>query len=281
MLTIFSIPKAFKGHIGLIQRNALRSWKMLHPSIQIILFGNDEGVAEAAFEFGAEHRSELRVNAFGTPLVSDAFHKARDIGRWPVLMYTNADMLYNGKIMKAVGRLNGYERYILSGERFDCEIVEDLVAAPIERWLQVFEEHRRKGLMSGASAMDYFIFPRTFDLGMPEFAVGRVGWDSWVVWRCRQMSVPFVDATKDVEAFHQNHSYASLALGCQHRHGPERELNIREAGGLRHLLTLREASHQLVGGVLRKPAGWRVFTSWLATRRPYLFLLAFKRWLGV
>jgi hypothetical protein len=41
MLTIFSVPKAFLGHIGVIQRNALVSWMRLGEEVQVILLGND------------------------------------------------------------------------------------------------------------------------------------------------------------------------------------------------------------------------------------------------
>jgi hypothetical protein len=41
MLTLFTTAKPFEGHSGVIQRNALKSWKLLHPDIEIILFGDD------------------------------------------------------------------------------------------------------------------------------------------------------------------------------------------------------------------------------------------------
>jgi len=41
MLTLFTVPKAFVGHIGLIQRNAIRSWQACVPDAQIMLFGCD------------------------------------------------------------------------------------------------------------------------------------------------------------------------------------------------------------------------------------------------
>ncbi len=31
MITIFAIPKPFKGHIDVIQRNAIQSWTKLSP----------------------------------------------------------------------------------------------------------------------------------------------------------------------------------------------------------------------------------------------------------
>ena len=41
MITIFSTPKPFRGHIGVIQRNALKSWTLLHPDVEMILFGDE------------------------------------------------------------------------------------------------------------------------------------------------------------------------------------------------------------------------------------------------
>jgi FkbM family methyltransferase len=46
MLTLFTTAKPFRGHSGIIQRNALKSWTRLHPDIDIILFGDDEGATE-------------------------------------------------------------------------------------------------------------------------------------------------------------------------------------------------------------------------------------------
>lgn len=279
MLTIFSIPKPFIGHVGLIQRNAMASWRRLVPGADIILFGADAGVAEAAQEFGARHEPVLAANEYGTPLVSDAFARARWLATQPLLMYSNADMLYDESLLRSLKAVASCDLFLLSGQRWDHDIGCDLVAALDDRWHSLFAQRSMAGRLKGPAAMDYFVFPRTLDFGMPEFAVGRVGWDSWLVWRCRERSIPIIDATADIAALHQNHSYSDLLLGCQHHGGPERDLNIRVAGGLGHLLTLREASHQLVAGRVQTPTGWRLCTARLATNSAYLWLLAFKRWL--
>jgi hypothetical protein len=52
MLTLFTTAKPCEGHSGVIQRNALKSCKLLHPEIEIILFGDDAGGAEIAKELG-------------------------------------------------------------------------------------------------------------------------------------------------------------------------------------------------------------------------------------
>jgi hypothetical protein len=62
MITFFSTPKPFRGHIGVIQRNAIHSWRLVHPGAEVILFGNEEGAAEAAREIGALHKPEVHRN---------------------------------------------------------------------------------------------------------------------------------------------------------------------------------------------------------------------------
>lgn len=279
MLTIFSIPKPFAGPIALIQRNALASWIRLGPDIEVILLGNDDGVAAAAREFGARHEPTIKVNSHGTPLITDAFARARTLSRKPFLMYSNADMLYDTSLLAALRHIRQLERFLLCGRRWDMDVTASLVRAEDETWRELFDRRATHGRLHGPAGIDYFVFPREHDFHAPDFAVGRIGWDSWLVWKSRMDGVPVIDATADIAALHQNHDYASLRLGYQHWRGPERDLNVRAAGGLSHLLTLREASHELVDGTLVRPAGWRALSSRLATFGPYRWSLAAKRWL--
>jgi hypothetical protein len=63
MLSILAFPKPFRGHIATIQRNAISSWMRLRPPCEIFLFGDEEGTAEVAKEFGACHISEMARTA--------------------------------------------------------------------------------------------------------------------------------------------------------------------------------------------------------------------------
>ena len=48
LITLFSAPKPFTNpHIAMIQRNAIKSWTLL-PDVEVILLGEEEGLAEAA-----------------------------------------------------------------------------------------------------------------------------------------------------------------------------------------------------------------------------------------
>ena len=70
MLTLFSVPKPFLGEIGAVQRQSLQSWAAL--GAQIVLLGNEEGVAEAALAVGAVHVGGIERTEHGTPRLDSA-----------------------------------------------------------------------------------------------------------------------------------------------------------------------------------------------------------------
>lgn len=276
LITIFSIPKPFAGHIGLIQRNALASWRRLGSEVEVVLFGTDAGVAAAAAEFGCVHVPDIPTNKFGTPLVSSAFAEAARRARAPYVMYANADMLFGESLLEAAHAIQVVPRFLLSGLRWDSDITHSLIGASDAEWRTIFQRNGQ-GRMHGPAGMDYFLLPAAMKLAMPELAVGRVGWDSWLVWHCRSVRIPVVDATAMIVAVHQNHDYSTLRLGRQHEKGPERDMNISAAGGLAHMLTLREADWHLVDGKMVRPPLGRRFLALAATWRLYQLLLAAKR----
>src|SRR5258708_10800973 len=67
VLTLFTSPKPFDGHIDVIQRNALRSWRLL-PGCEVIIFGDEHGSAEMAREIEARHVPGVALSAAGTPI---------------------------------------------------------------------------------------------------------------------------------------------------------------------------------------------------------------------
>jgi len=46
VLTFFTTAKPFLGHAKIIQRNALKSWTLVHPDVEVIVFGDEHGSAE-------------------------------------------------------------------------------------------------------------------------------------------------------------------------------------------------------------------------------------------
>src|SRR5258708_11468255 len=134
MLTFFTTAKSFRAHIGIIQRNALQSWKALHPGIEIILFGNDEGAAEAAQKFGLRHEPHVECNELGTKRLDYLFARAQAIARHEILCYINCDIILMQDFCRAVGRVRAAHReFLMVGRRWDTDITAPLPFQSLER----------------------------------------------------------------------------------------------------------------------------------------------------
>ena len=280
MLTVFSIPKPFLGHIGVIQRNALGSWMRLGEGVQVILLGNDEGVAEAAREAGAEHAPDIERNEYGTPLVNSAFSTAARMARNPLLCYVNGDIMVTDQLLRAAASI-GKRNFLMAGRRWNVDITEpwDFSDPQWPKKLVAFAHDR--GELYPDKWIDYFVFPRDSKLTrLPPFAVGRLRWDNYILFRCRQLGYPLIDATTVVTAVHQNHDYAHVPTwdpaifgsGANQRilkgtdFGPEAEANIKLLGDELRLFGLIDATHKLTEFGLEKTEipHWRHQQEYLA-----------------
>src|SRR3990172_4281256 len=93
LITLYSAPKPFTDpHVAMIQRNAIKSWTLL-PDIEVILLGEETGLAEAARELGVKHLPNVMCNESGTPLISSMFQLARENSNSDLLCIINTDMI--------------------------------------------------------------------------------------------------------------------------------------------------------------------------------------------
>lgn len=248
-LTLFTAPKPFTNpHIALIQHNALRSWKALGEAVEVVLIGSEEGIAEAAAEYGFGHRADVPVNRLGTPLISGIFQRGREANQSPLLAYVNADIILFPEFLEIAEKVSAkLPRFLLVGQRWDLEVnellsFEDDWAEPLRRrtW--------KDGKLHERTGSDYFVFPRACFQDIPDFSVGRAGWDNWMIYKGRKEGWAVVDCTSDLDIIHQNHDYSHLPDGKPHYRLPETGENVRLAGGQRTIFQLDDASHRLVHG---------------------------------
>ncbi len=251
-LTIFTFPKGFVDpHISTIQRNALASWQHLGPEVEVLAMGDDPGVAEAAQEYGATHLGDAATNDYGTPLLDWAFREAATHGSGEILCYVNADIILLEDFVAALRRLPR-KPHLAVGQRWNCDIETrldfDADGRSLGGWAR---EHGELDLGSGS---DYFAYPRHVDFGLPSFAVGRPGWDNWMMARARELRLPLIDITPSVTAIHQNHDYrhVSQRKGSEWE-GPEADRNRQLAGRLdRYVHSPSNATHLLTPNGLRR-----------------------------
>src|ERR1700751_3534182 len=113
MLTFLTTAKAFRGHDGIIQRNALKSWKLLHPDVEVIVFGDDEGAAKVCSEFGLVHHRYVEQHASGRNLVDYMFRRASQIARHEYLCYCNCDIVLMEDFRRAFERARAWKKQFL------------------------------------------------------------------------------------------------------------------------------------------------------------------------
>lgn len=293
MLTIFSTPKPFRGHINIIQRNAIQSWKRIHPDVEIILFGDEDGAAEVAREFGLRHVPHVPKNQFGTKLLRGFFEPAQQLAQHELLCYVNCDIMMLPSFTTALERaLAVFPRFLMVGQRWNTDITQpwDFNNDGWDRRLAAFVAER--GSLNDPTGIDYFAFPRGLYRDMPALVIGRIWWDHWLIWRARSLGALVLNATETVLAVHQNHDYSYHPEGAAGVWQDEQSrMNFELAGGKRHLYTIEDSTHRLTSsgiernlmsslGPLRRAAKPYVFPFWhrlLGVTRPVRHLVGLRR----
>ncbi len=259
MLTIFTIPKPFKEHIGVIQRNAISSWTQL-PGCEIIIFGDDDGVAETASEFGVRHVAEVLKNEYGTPLLDFVFEKAQKIASNNIFCYVNADVILMSDILFAIKQIQ-FKKYLMVGQRWDVDI-DKLWEFERDDWEERLRDFIEKyGQLHPPAGSDYFIFPKGVLGQFPPFAVGRPCWDNWLIYKARFQRVALIDASPTIVAVHQNHDYSHIQGVKEFAiDSPEAILNRELLGGYDYCFDLFDATHLLTPSKLTRALDlWHVW----------------------
>lgn len=256
MLTLFSTAKPFLGHSRVIQRNALQSWKLLHPDAEVILFGNDEGAAETCRDLGLRHEPYVKRNENGTKYLNWIFDKANEYSRHQFLCYANCDIMLGPDFLAALQVVSArHNRFLITGRRWDTNITAPWDFTRPDSGAQLRSLALQKGKQNGPTWLDYFCFTRDlYYRKMPPFLIGRQGWDPWLSYFCRKSHAALVDATRAVAAVHQNHDYAYMKTGGASRYSEaEAEYNWRLGDtSWWHFYCLHSATDELVDGRLRR-----------------------------
>ena len=254
ILTVFSIPKAFRGHVSITQRNAIASWTKLEPRPEILLLGSDEGTAQVARELGVRHIPEVGCNEHGTPLVREIFHRAERRSPAGVMCYVNADIVLTSDFVWAVARVRKkLNKFLIISKRINLNITEPLrFGAHWESGLKKLG--REKGTPGDHTSIDVFVFPKGTYPDMPDFGIGRPWFDQWLIKMARSRNIPVVDVSEAAPIFHQNHDYSHVVGGADRVwRSKEAEDCLRMYGGVEHAFTFLDATHAVSReGVLKR-----------------------------
>jgi hypothetical protein len=260
LITLFSAPKAFTdAATATMQRNAIRSWTRLED-VEVLLLGEEEGLAEAARELGVRHVAGVQFNPSGVPLVSSMLGIAREQGNSPLLCIINADIILMSDFVSAARQaamlMSEHGRpkhYVVLGRRWDLDVNGAMDFS--DGWEQrLRDQAQRNGQLHRPAGSDFFLFPRDCYNDVPDFAIGRAGWDNWMIYKARREGWPVIDGTASMTVIHQNHDYRHLPGARPHYDHPDTRVNTQLAGGQAATrYTILDATHALVSGRLQRP----------------------------
>lgn len=216
MITLFSTPKPFRGHIGVIQRNALESWKRLHSDAEIILFGDDEGTAEICHELDLRYEPQVLRSNYGTKRLDSIFDCAQQLARHDTICYVNCDIILTREFLHAQQTLSVWRsRFLMVGRRWDTDITEALDFRVPDWEARIVGRAKNEGIKRFYHNIDYFLFPRGLYPKIPPLVIGRIWWDHWLVGKALSLGVAVVDVSEVVCAVHQNHDYGYHPRGME------------------------------------------------------------------
>jgi hypothetical protein len=254
MFTLFSTPKPFRGHSNVIQRNALCSWTALHPDIEIILFGDDEGTAEICHELGLRNESHVLRSEYGTKRLDWIFGQAQKIARHDFVCYINCDIILTQEFRRAAETLLAWRPcFLMVGRRWDTNIAEPIDFSRSDWQELAIARARSQGVQRSYNCVDFFLYPRGLYPEIPPLVIGRNWWDQWLVWKARDSGVAIVNVSDVVTIIHQNHDYRYHPQGITGVwQDEEAQRNIQLAGGHKHLRTIEDADYRLTKEGVRR-----------------------------
>jgi hypothetical protein len=245
VLTLLSTPKAFTGIFADIQTNAITSWTHLVPRPEVILFGDDLGTAEICRHLGLRHVPDVATTEQGTPLLSDMFVRGQQLATTPLVCWTNADIIFTDRLLEAadtVGRRT--DPVYVVGRRVDVDQPGPLdLSADWQARLTV--RASTEGERKPANWLDWFLFTRGLFPELPAFAIGRPGYDPWLIWKAASLGAEVIDGTDFVLAVHQRHDYSHVGGRSVAFTGAEAQQNAAIVDDWRHYHSLAYARSRI------------------------------------
>jgi hypothetical protein len=250
MLTFFTTAKPFEGHNGIIQKNALKSWKLLAPDVEVILFGDEVGAAETSAELGLRHIPRVERHESGMKYLDYILREAQAEAHHRYLCYSNCDIVQTKDFRRAFELCKKWrEQFLMVARRWDTDVTVPLDFSAVEWGKKARELALSTGRQQNGNFVDFFVFPKGLYLDAPALVVGRSYWDHWLVWKALHSGVPVIDATRFLVAIHQNHDYGYHPQGKQGTNQDAlAQRNKKLSGDGKNQRSIYDATHAMTAG---------------------------------
>lgn len=279
MITVFSPMRPFRGQVGDVQRNAIKSWLATGPGCEVVLVEDEEGTtAGAVRDLDVRVAAQVARSRLGAPLLGDLLTVGAQSSRGDILAYITADVLLPPNFVQVVkschAAMHGKPYFAVAG-RVDLTQPEDFDFDSADWYRQVQDAIRRHGRPHGHSAADLWVYPKSMDLEAPPFPIGRCGTDNWAVYKMRSSGIPVIDLTTELLLVHQFHDrpakrnplFYEEQLECVYLFD-----NMAE-----NAMSIIDADWLFEGGRIVRPRGLRRLHASMSLFRPYRMLMALQR----
>eukprot|EP00039_Didymoeca_costata_P025103 m.12344 g.12344 ORF g.12344 m.12344 type:complete len:666 (+) comp4637_c0_seq2:382-2379(+) len=233
-LEISSIPLTTKWPYSHVQAVlAVKSWLAL-TNTEVLLFGDEPVCKEFMAQVTAYNDTRVSCHAIpckrfvagsnAIPTVDCLFESARKRAKHDLLMFSNVDILFFSDLSHTLTTLSKQTSsdFFLVGKRRDLDVLPSYnMSTPLpssffdqvfqdddpKPWLQKLHQlslqtaknHPREGI-------DYMAFPKAITPKIPQFLIGRIQWDNWVLLQAIvDPGIVTFEAGDVIQAVHINH----------------------------------------------------------------------------
>ena len=197
-----------------IHHRTINNWVKLSPWIRPVLFvdasGDNTQWGRIAQEKGwIVHKLDAHAMRNGVPMIRDIFVRLQDISSTPYIGYANADVLFDDNLNATLTYID-HAKHIISrkpimvvGRRRNANVtVHNLGDGGDLLRVNRLAENLK---LFKVQAMDYFIMSRgSYQWNhIPDFVVGRIGYDNWLVGKVMGRNHTVIDASRTINCVHQ------------------------------------------------------------------------------
>jgi hypothetical protein len=212
-MTFITTFKPFKPPFDTIQLNALKSWLRFCPPCEVVVVGAEEGVEEAIGRMpNVTLVPVVKRSANGAPLLDDFIKRGESVARHELICLVNGDIIIADDILRVVKAVKKRfsNKFLLTTRRYDTiitELINDNLHEKIksirDQIITTYSGRKPKGT-------DLFVFGKGLFDDIPPFAIGRLVWSRWLIYKGLSLGIPVIDATDVLTVIHQQHSYTHI-----------------------------------------------------------------------
>jgi len=208
-----------------IYRNTIQMWAMLAPTVIPILYVDNDNMTIVRFarKHGwrvymtpkpntsekPKHNTSLKKTSSSLPPVLRTMYlHAQNHTHTPWYCYANADIIFDKSLLSTLAFLTRHlaklRKVLVVGRRTNVNMGPGENVTSLNQVMYL----ARGGKLGQSNAEDYFLTTRDgYPWNtIPNFVVGRVGYDNWIVTTALSKRIPVVDATGTILAVHQTDS---------------------------------------------------------------------------